>query len=314
MRSRIRQRVANRLTVNFIKQLRKPGKYADGNGLWLVIEAPERCYWHYRYQWQGNQKTISFGSAELNDARTLHAQARALVARGVDPLAQRRAGAPICVPSPAFDPAAPSFALAADEYLAAHAKGWKNAKHRQQWQNTLTALYPTIGDVPIAQLDTSHVLQVLQPIWYEKPESASRLRGRIEAVIDYACVRGWRERDKLLSDMTLTAVLRRMGRADLTVHGFRSTFRDWAADNGKPADAAERALAHVLGGTRGAYERTDLFELRRTLLAEWACYLEQPAAEAVQLSHNASRSRVDGTTAPRPSGRTSKSRRASGAA
>jgi integrase len=96
-----------------------------------------------------------------------------------------------------------------------------------------------------------------------------------------------RERGKPLSDMSLTAVLRRMGRGDLTVHGFRSTFRDWAADNGKPTDAAERALAHVLGGTRGAYERTDLFELRQTLMAEWAYYLAQPATAVVELPRKA---------------------------
>jgi integrase len=446
-RSRIRQRVANRLTVNAVRHAHKPGKYADGNGLWLIVEATERRYWHFRYQWQGRQRSMSFGSVDqigLPEARTLHAQARALVARGVDPLAQRKAGVPISVPSPVIDLAAPSFAFAVDEYLAAHEAGWKNPKHRQQWRNTLTALYPAIGDVPIATLDTSHVLQVLQPIWQATPESASRLRGRVEAVIDYASVRGWRERGpnpaawrghlkhalpakaklrptephpalpwreapafmaclreqagmgalalqfailtaarsgevrgarweeidlthgvwtvpprrdngtgmkngkvhrvplsrpalmillrlaeirdgsgliffgrerrKLLSDMSLTAVLRRMGRGDITQHGFRSTFRDWAADNGKPADAAERALAHVLGGTRGAYERTDLLEARQTLMAEWACYLERPAAEVVQMIPRITGDASEATPAPRGRRRTIEPAQAPGAA
>jgi integrase len=93
-----------------------------------------------------------------------------------------------------------------------------------------------------------------------------------------------RERGKPLSDMTLTAVLRRMGRGDLTAHGFRSSFRDWVADTGGPADAAERALAHVVGNkVRGAYERTDLLDLRRGLMADWADYLGRAPAEVVAL-------------------------------
>lgn len=413
-RARIRQRAGCRLTPKVVRQTRSPGKYADGNGLWLVIDAPGRRYWHYRYQWQGRQRSMSFGSADqisLEEARALHAQARVLVARGIDPLAERRGdGAAATGASPAYDLASPNFATAAQEYLEAHEAGWKHPKHRQQWQNTLAALYPAIGDVSVRGIDTSHVLKVLKPIWEVKPETASRLRGRIEAVLDYATVRGWRERGpnpaqwgghleyalapkakirpsqphpalpwheapafmvalreqagmgalalefailtaarsgevrgarweeidlarhiwtvpatrmkaakehrvplsrpaqsvlarlaevkdgsgliffgrergKPLSDMSLTAVLRRMGRHDLTAHGFRSTFRDWVADNGKPADAAERSLAHIVGGTRGAYERTDLLDVRRTLMSEWAAYLEQqPAAKVVRLA------------------------------
>lgn len=409
-RARIRNRLGNRLTENAVRLARTPGKYPDGNGLWLVVDAPERRYWHYRYQSQGRSRSMSLGSADditLAKARALHAEARSLVARGIDPLAQRRAGVPVTTPSPIYDPVAPNFATAVDEYLAAHEAGWKHPKHRQQWRNTLATLYPVIGDVPIAQLDTSHVLQALEPIWRSKPETASRLRARIEAVIDYATVRKWRERgpnpaawrghlkyvlpapgklrvtdhpalpwhkgpaflgslrkeagmgalalefailtaarsgevrgarwDEIdlttgiwtvpagrmkagrehrvplsrpallillklaevrdgsgliffgvkrgapLSDMTLTGVLRRMGRRDLTVHGFRSTFRDWAADNGKPADAAERALAHVIGNkTRGAYERTDLLDVRRALMNEWAAFLARPSVEVIR--------------------------------
>jgi integrase len=408
-RARIRQRKGHLLTAQAVRRNTAPGLYGDGNGLWLVVEAPERRYWHYRYQWEGRQRSMSFGSADrlnLAQARALHHDAREMVAAGIDPLARRRAADGIFSTATAT-PERETFAFAADEFLAAHEAGWKNPKHRQQWRNTLAQTYPIIGDVPIAHFDTSHVLAVLNPIWRAKPETASRLRGRIEAVIDYAAVRGWRERGpnpaawsghlkyalpaksrlavtephpalhwcmapgfmrllreeagigalalqfailtaarsgevrgarweevdltrgiwtvpaqrmkagrehrvplsraalmillrlaeirdgsgliffgrdrgKVLSDMTLTAVLRRMGRKDLTVHGFRSTFRDWAADNGKPADAAERALAHVLGGTRGAYERTDLLDVRRGLMDEWAAFLSE-GTEPVRL-------------------------------
>jgi integrase len=87
-----------------------------------------------------------------------------------------------------------------------------------------------------------------------------------------------------MTDKALIYPLERLGRGDLTVHGFRSTFRDWAADNGKPADAAERALAHVIGDkTRGSYERTDLFDARRGLMDDWAAFLTRPSAEVVPL-------------------------------
>ena len=411
-RPRIRQRVGQRLTPAAIKQARTPGeKLADGNGLWLIVEAPHRRYWQYRYQWQGRTKSMSFGSLDRvgpAEARALHAECRLLVERGINPMERRQAAIEILRPPPTPQ-ARETFAFAADEYIAAHKAGWKHPKHRQQWRNTLAATYPLIGDVPVRAIVTADVLKVLNPIWQVKPETASRLRGRIEAVIDYATVRGWRERGpnpaawhghlehalapkgklrppephpaldwreapafmtqlrdeagmgalalafailtaarsgevrgarwgeidlttgiwtvpgsrmkagrehrvplsrpalmillrlaevrdgsgliffgrergKPLSDMTLGAVLKRMGRGDLTAHGFRSSFRDWVADNGKPADAAERALAHVIGNkTRGAYERTDLLDVRRKLMAEWADYLSRPPAEVVAL-------------------------------
>lgn len=95
--------------------------------------------------------------------------------------------------------------------------------------------------------------------------------------------------------MTLSAVLRRMGRRELTAHGFRSTFRDRAADNGHTADVAEAALAHTIGDkTRSAYERTDLFNLHQTLMDEWATFVTRPAVKAIELQRklNRHRSRV----------------------
>lgn len=289
-----------------------------------------------------------------------------------------------------------TFAQCVDAYLEAHGDGWKNAKHRQQWENTLAKYAgPVIGALDVAVVDTGMVLKVLEPIWKIKTETATRLRGRIEQVLDWATVRGYRhglnparwkghldtllaapskiqkvehhaalpfheistfmealakmegigaralefailtaarsgevrgatwaeidleaatwiipaERMKMdrehrvplskaavallksvpridgtdllfpgtkgqLSDMTLTAVLRRMNRGDLTAHGFRSTFRDWTAETTNyPREVAEMALAHAVGDkVEAAYRRGDLFNKRRRMMDDWAKY------------------------------------------
>ena len=293
--------------------------------------------------------------------------------------------------------------------MAAHADGWRNAKHRAQWESTLdTYVHPVFGDRPIATVDVGDVMHVLEPIWREKPETAARVRGRMEAILDYAAARDWRTgenparwkghlanllpararvarvehhaalpwaevgafmarlaeqggtaalalrftvltaartgevtgatwgevdldgkvwtvpgarmkagrehrvplspaaldvlravcppgdpapgafvfpggvRDKGLSNMAMAAVLRRMRRADLTVHGFRSTFRDWCAEQtAHPREVAEAALAHTLRDkVEAAYRRGDLFERRAALMAEWAAFLARPAQPA----------------------------------
>ncbi len=282
--------------------------------------------------------------------------------------------------------------------MAAHGDGWKNPKHRQQWQNTLTTYAgPVIGGINVALVDTGLVLKVLEPIWKTKNETASRLRGRIESVLAWATTRGYRDGlnparwkghlDKLLvkpsaiqtvahhaalpfreiggfmrdlakmegfgaralefailtaarsgevrgatweefdldarvwtipaermkagkehrvplsdaamalladmplvgefvfpgarngrplSDMSLTAVLRRMERGDLTAHGFRYTFRDWAGDvSNHPREVIEHALAHQLKDkAEAAYAHGTLFDKRRRLMGDWATYCE----------------------------------------
>lgn len=293
-----------------------------------------------------------------------------------------------------------TLAQAADQFIAAHEASWSNPIHRKQWRSTLnTYVIPKIGSVPVADVTNQDVLKVLTPIWTTKPETASRVRGRLEAILDFSRVHGWRgalalnpaawasnlkyvlpdpkkvrpvrhhaamdwreiptfvpmlrarrgaggtallfviltacrsgegrlarwnevdftnqiwtigaERMKArrehrvplsapaiellksvqtlrqsgaddalvfpggrfdvpLSDMTLTAVLRRMDRGSLTVHGFRSAFSDWAAETGQPTDIKEAALAHTLGKTQSAYQRGDLLERRRQLMAAWA--------------------------------------------
>ncbi len=356
-------------------------------------------------------REMGLGRAGAGDADVTLAEAREKAAAlfkqvrsGVDPLMQRDATAAAAKATAQLAAVrALTFKTVAQRYLAAHHAGWKNPKHRQQWANTLeTYVYPFMGDLPAGDVATVHVLAALEPIWTDKPETAARVRGRIEAILDYAKAidlrqgenparwkghlaqtlpaRGkvaavehhaalpwvdvgaflaalrkqagiaaralefgiltaartgeilgatWAEIDmttqiwtvpasrmkagrehrvplskpalallaamaeqghgglvfpgakakKPLSIMAMAMVLRRMNRHDLTVHGFRSTFRDWTAETTHyPREVAEAALAHVLGDkVEAAYRRGDLFEKRRRLMDDWAAFCEQKA-------------------------------------
>jgi integrase len=289
-----------------------------------------------------------------------------------------------------------SFQSCTDAYIDAHKAGWKNAKHIQQWGNTLSQYaYPFFGGLDVKLIDTGLITKCLEPIWLTKNETAGRVRGRIESVLDWATVRGYREgvnparwkghldtllakpskvqktvhhkalsyleinafidqlhrqdgiaskcleftiltaartgetigatwdeidldaktwtipavrmkaerehrvplssdamailydmaairlndyvfpsTKKGLSNMAMLAVLKRMDRADVTVHGFRSTFRDWAAEStAYPGEVVEMALAHAIKNlTEAAYRRGDLIEKRGRLMEDWARY------------------------------------------
>ena len=337
----------------------------------------------------------------LAEARVLARGLYEAVRGGRDPLADREAAkAAAKAEAQQAKVRAITFQQVAEAYVAAHEAGWRNPKHRQQWTNTLQGYaYPRIGDLPIAGVDTSHVLSVLQPVWQTIPETASRLRGRLESILDYARARGWREAEnparwrghldhilpprgkvarvehhaaldwreisafiaglhgqdglaahaleltiltasrssevlnarwpeidldrglwivppdrmkagrehriplapvavdllrrllplrdadhgdwvfpgaragRPLSNMAMLMLLRRMGRGEITSHGFRSTFRDWAAETGQPNDVSEAALAHTLGSkVQAAYQRGDLLDRRRKLMADWAVF------------------------------------------
>ena len=391
------------------------GRYSDGNGLYLDVTAPHAASWVVRYTvpkglpHAGKRRDMGIGPARgdraisLADARDMAIDIRARLRRGVDPLAERRAVAE--AEERAAQPEL-SFATVAERYVLAHEVGWQNAKHRQQWRNTLARyVMPRLGAMAIDAITTVEVLGVLEPIWPIKPETASRVRMRIEAILSYAKAQGWRSgdnpalwrghlqltlpakgkvrrvkhhaaldwreapvfmrqlgeqssmgalalafailtaarsgevrlaaiteidrergfwtvpaarmkagrehrvplsqaacdildrldelrqprgplpvdgllfpgqrRDRPLSDMSLTAVLRRMGRGDITAHGFRSTFRDWAAENTQyPGDMVELALAHAVGNKiEAAYRRGDMLAKRGQLMAHWADYL-----------------------------------------
>lgn len=384
------------------KLAKTPGLHAVGGvpGLYLSV-TPTAASWILRYTFAGKRRDMGLGSrAEvgLGEARERAAAARRALRDGIDPLAAKHEQRQAQTASKAK---AMSFDACAKAYVLAHGDSWRNPKHRAQWISTLdTYASPVFGSMDVSRIDTPLIVQALGEIWKTKTETASRVRGRIEAVLDWAKVAGYRtgenparwkghldnllaaprrvakvehfpalpyrdigafmedlrkqqgigaralefailtaarsgevrgavwsefdleagiwtipgERMKAgrehrvplcaraieivksmqglsihvfpgakdrrpLSDMTLTAVLRRMGRGDLTAHGFRSSFRDWVSEQtAYPREVAEMALAHTVGDkVEAAYRRGDLYEKRVRLMDEWAAYCAQPA-------------------------------------
>ena len=389
---------AKELTVKGIEALKKPGAFADGRGLYLHVSPKGAKSWIFRYAAGGRRREMGLGSAEvfsLADARERAADMRKVVAQGQDPL-EARAVAEVAEKVAAAK--AVTFAECADSYIAAQRSAWRNAKHSAQWTATIaTYANPHFGKLPVGAVETPQIMQALQPIWTTKPETAARVRGRIEAILDWATVSGlrdganparwkghiekllpkrskvaavehhaalayaelpafflrlqaadgmgakalefailtaartgevlgatWQELDvearlwtipaarmkagrehrvalsgaavvllrklatirqgdyvfpgqqdgKPLSNMALLMCLRRMDRDDLTAHGFRSTFRDWCAEQTNfPSEVAEMALAHTVAGkVEAAYRRGDMLEKRRELAEAWARY------------------------------------------
>jgi len=374
----------------------KPGMYRVSPGLYLQVKGAESKSWIYRFTLGGKARFMGLGGARnvtLAQARKRVDDIRVnKVARGIDPLAEDAAAAE---QERLAKARAVPFRQRAEEYLQAHEAGWRNPKHRAQWRSTLeTYAYPIIGDVPAREVTASHIVDILRPIWSEKYDTARKVRGRIEAVLDYAAdpddlqyrnpaaktaqllkklpkrakgqkqhhpalpyaeiahfmaalrarqgmaaralefailtaartgevlgakadeideragmwtvpgarMKGGREHrvplsdaaldvlrraradrkgdvlfpsiphDRPLSNMALLTVLKRMARTEITVHGFRSTFKDWAREQTNfPNEVSEAALAHLIGDeTERAYARGDLFEKRKQLMAAWA--------------------------------------------
>src|SRR5262245_57403372 len=387
-----------KLTALKVARTRDRGKYADGGGLYLQVASKDARSWIFRYTLAGRERFMGLGSVEglaLAEARELAAECRKLVRQGTDPIEYRnRKRAAVALQ----EARATTFKRAGEALMASHEAGWRNAKHRQQWRNTLvTYAFPVIGHLPVQDVDTTLVMKVIEPIWTLKPETAGRLRGRIERVLDWAKVRGlrtgenparWRghldqllprkskvhriehhaalpyaqlpafvadlrqregvseralefliltaaragevrlasadeisfdarvwtipagrmkggrqhrvplcdaamnvlkrmeikrgelifpgaKRGKPLSDVTLEKVAKRIS-ANITPHGFRSTFRDWAAECTNFArEVAEMALAHKIDDdVEAAYRRGDLFDKRRRLMKAWGEYCE----------------------------------------
>lgn len=398
------KKLLNALTPLSVKNA-KPGRHADGQGLHLLVKDTGARSWVYRYMLRGKSRDLGLGPAgkegiSLADARDMAAALRLKVKAGIDPLAERQeAEAAAFARAQAEAATRVTFKVAAEGYIETNEGNWRNDKHRQQWRNTLsTYAYPIIGHLPVAEVTTSHVLEILEPIWKAKAETASRVRGRIETILDAAKARGYRsgenparwrghiaqilpararltrghhkamayeaipafveqmrersavaalaleytiltaartgevlgatwdevDLDKAvwtipadrmkagrehrvplsqraveilkevqllgkewlfpaakggkLSGMAMTMLLRRMD-ADTTVHGFRSAFRDWAAEcTSFPHEVAEMALAHTIENkVERAYRRGDLFDKRRKLMNEWAAFLERMA-------------------------------------
>lgn len=187
-------RQSNKLTARKVETLAAPGRYGDGAGLWLQIGPEGGKSWLFRFTLNGRSRMMGLGPADLislSEARQAAFEQRKLLQAGIDPLAQRNIQQE---KERLAHASALAFRTAASRYIETKKPEWKNAKHAAQWTSTLeTYAYPIIGDLPVASLDTGTVLKVLEPIWMIKPETASRLRGRVEAVIDWATARGYRQ-------------------------------------------------------------------------------------------------------------------------
>jgi len=388
----------------WVSKLNKSGMHFVGGVDGLAIQGFESGArtWILRVMVGGKRRDMGLGGypdVTLAGAREAARIARDKIRNGIDPIEEGRAARSALAASRA---SAMTFEQCALAYIAVKEAEWANAKHGQQWRNTLeTYAYPVFGKLLARDVGQTHVLKILEPIWSTKTETATRLRGRIESVLDWATVRGYREGDNparwkghldkllampgkiknvehlaalpytdigafmaelrkqegmgakalqfailtaarsgevrgaswseidlvekawvipaermkmkrehrvplpgeviallkampliggtdllfpnnkgtALSDMTLTAVLRRMGR-EVTAHGFRSTFRDWAAERTNyPRDVCEMALAHAIGDkVEAAYRRGDLIEKRTRLMHDWAKFINTAPA------------------------------------
>lgn len=373
----------------------KPGRHSDGGGLYLNVAAAGSKSWVFMWTVAGKRREMGTGAypgVGLAKARKLAAECRELAAEGRDPIAERMAAQAAS--------SEPTFGECADAFITSMSSSWRNEKHRAQWKMTLEVYAQKIRATKVSKIDTNDVLAVLNPIWTKKPETASRLRGRIENVLDFAKAKGWRTgenpalwrghlknvlpaRQKLtrghhaampyadvpafvadlrgraaiaamaleftiltaarsgetrgalwpefdldkgvwtvpavrmkagkehrvplsgraveilrelreartdqivfpgqphkngkgrpLSVMAMDMLLRRM-KVDVTVHGFRSSFRDWAGEETSfPREIAETALSHHVGdAVERAYRRGDALTKRRALMDAWAAYL-----------------------------------------
>ena len=407
-------RQIGKLTALQVNKLSKPGLHGDGGGLTLQITKTGAKSWLFRYMLNGKAFGMGLGpthTVSLAEARQKALEARKLLVEGVNPLQAKKKQQE----DKALERARMmTFDQCATAYIGAHKASWRNVKHGEQWTNTLaTYASPVFGSLPVAEVDTGLVVKCLSDIWESKNETASRLRGRIEAVLGWATTSGYRSgenparwrghlenllatiskagrtkhhpslpwqqigafmkelrqregvaaraleftiltacrsgevrgarwneidfaerlwtipatrmkakrehqvplsdsalallkslpqdseivfagtKDQVLSDMSLTAVLRRMNSGDtpqwvdaasdnITVHGFRSTFRMWAAETtAYPREVAEHALAHQLPDVvERAYQRGTQFAKRIALMDDWGAFCKQDRAYA----------------------------------
>lgn len=388
-------RARNKLSVRQVASLTEPGVYSDGGGLYLRVRTSGRS-WFYIGRFEGRRIELGLGAVldvTLAKAREKAVAVRTMLLDGIDPRVER-------AKAQVKEKPAVTFGTFTTGLIDDIEDGFKNPKHRQQWRNTLTTYAKPLFEVPINEVTTEQILAVLQPIWLTKAETASRLRGRIERVLDAAKVKGlrsgenpargrghldlllpkrskatvkhhaalpfakvagfvsalrgrpavaaralefviltagrsgevrgmtWGEvdlearlwtvpairmkagvvhevplsdaalailtaadkqgrkptdyvfpapRGGSLSDMALSQLLKRMDHSDITVHGFRSTFRDWAGETTQfGREEVEMALAHtVASSVERAYRRGRALEKRRELMAAWAKYCSE---------------------------------------
>src|SRR5689334_20318728 len=185
------------LTAREVQTKKTPGLFADGGCLYLRIEPTGAKSWIFRYQVaRSRRRDMGLGSTSiysLKEARQKASQARRLVADGVDPIEERKRARTAASLATAKTM---TFRECAEAYVKAHRAGWRNPKHAAQWSATLeTYVCPQFGDLPVQAIDTGLIMKSIEPIWTTKPETASRVRGRIEAVLDWAAARGYRAGD-----------------------------------------------------------------------------------------------------------------------
>lgn len=193
-------------TIKQVEAARHPGTKPGGKpvpvlfrvsaGLYLQVTPGQSKQWVHRFMLAGKSRHMGLGAypaVGLADARAKVAAADKLRNDGTDPLEAKRAATAAAAEAAKAAAGRHTFQAVADLYIAAHEASWRNAKHRQQWRNTLkTYAFPAFGAHPVDTVDTSAITTVLEPLWQSRTETASRLRGRIEAVLDYATARGWR--------------------------------------------------------------------------------------------------------------------------
>ena len=406
---------SNKLSVLKIKSIDKKGLYSDGYGLYLQVSKGLTKTWIVRYKSKEKAKSAYLGlgslkAVSLAEARKKAIEIKRLLLEGKDPLAEKNKAKEELSKSKRH-----LFKDCAESYIKTHELEWKNKKHKYQWSQTLsTFAYPIMGHLPVNSIDTGIVLQALDPIWREKTETATRLRQRIEAVLDWAATRKMRDPlnparwkghlDKLLpkpskiaqvkplealpiedlpalisklqertctaakalefliltasrtsevigmrweeisfakellvipakrmkagrehivplskraieileemkifkstsdyvfngptegkhlSNMAMLVLLqKRMGYEKITVHGFRSTFRDWVSEyTNHQGEVAEMALAHTVRGVEGRYRRGKLLLKRKILMNDWERFTASPPKEGklVQISRS----------------------------
>jgi integrase len=174
------------LTAVKVRNIKKPGRYADGNGLYLVVDPSGARRWLLRTVVRGKRRDMGLGGTSLvtlSEAREMARQYRRIARAGGDPIANRSA-----------ESEKPTFKEAAEAVHTIHKEGWKNGKHVNQWLSSLEAYaFPSIGERRVDHIDTAALERVLQPIWLEKPETARRVRQRIKTVLDWAATKGYRE-------------------------------------------------------------------------------------------------------------------------
>jgi integrase len=244
-------REVHRLSAKAVEKASKPGYWCDGGGLYLQVSPTLSRSWIFRYSRNGHSREMGLGSQRdvtLADARGRAAECRRLLGSGADPIAVRNDKRT----KERIDAAGTiTFSKCADQYISAHKAGWSNSKHAEQWASTVkTYAGPVIGDLAVRDVDTSLLLRVLQPIWAQKAETASRLRGRLERILDWARVMGYRAGENPARwrghmDKLLASALNRKGRKHHAALPYDQLSSFIQGLRGQEADAA-RALEFLI--------------------------------------------------------------------